>query len=77
MLILPAPLIDEGLGLGYHREQITIQELIPEPAVERLDKTILPRRPGLDGGSKGVLRQHLSGEAVANDQASSGRPMCL
>ena len=32
-VVLPAPSISQGLGLGHGGEQLGIQELIPEPAV--------------------------------------------
>ncbi len=41
--VIPAPAISQCLGLGHSCEQLGIQELIYEPAVERLGKTVLPR----------------------------------
>jgi hypothetical protein len=40
---LPAPAISQGLGLSHRGEQLGIEEFIPEPAVERLGKPVLPR----------------------------------
>ncbi len=42
-VVLPPPAISKGLGLGHGCEQLGVQELIPEPAVERLGKAVLPR----------------------------------
>jgi len=41
--LLPPPAISQGLGPGHGGEQLDVQELIPEPAVERLAKAPLPR----------------------------------
>jgi hypothetical protein len=46
--VLPAPAISQGLRLCHGSEQLGVEVLIPEPAVERLSKTVLPRRSGLD-----------------------------
>jgi hypothetical protein len=43
VVVLPLPAISQGLGLGHGGEQLGVQELIPEPAVERLGKAVLPR----------------------------------
>jgi hypothetical protein len=32
-VVLPAPAISQGLGLGHGDEQLGVQEFIPEPAV--------------------------------------------
>jgi hypothetical protein len=40
---LPAPAISQGLGLCHRGEQLGVEELVPEPAVERLCKAVLPR----------------------------------
>lgn len=42
-VVLPAPAISQGLGLAHAGEQLSVQELIPEPAVVRLGKPVLPR----------------------------------
>jgi hypothetical protein len=42
-VVLPAPAISQGLGLAHGGEQLSVQELIPEPSVERLGKALLQR----------------------------------
>jgi len=34
VVAIPPPAISQGLGLGHDGEQLGVQELIPEPAVE-------------------------------------------
>ncbi len=46
--VLPAPAISQGLGLGHGGEQLGVQQFIPEPAVERFDKVVLPRSTWFD-----------------------------
>jgi len=43
VVVLPPPAISHGLDLGHGGEQLGVQELIPEPAVERPDKAALPQ----------------------------------
>jgi len=43
VVVLPPPAISQGLGLVHGGEQLSVQELIPEPAVERLGKAVLPQ----------------------------------
>jgi hypothetical protein len=40
---LPALAISQGFGLSHGAEQLAVQEFIPEAAVERLGKAVLPR----------------------------------
>jgi hypothetical protein len=47
-LVLSAPTISQDLRLGHGREDLRIQEFIPEAAVERFSKTVLPWRAWLD-----------------------------
>jgi len=42
-VVLTAPAIGQALGLIHRGEQLGVEELVPEPAVERLGKTVLPR----------------------------------
>ncbi len=42
-VVLPAPAISQGLGLGHGGEQLGVQEFVLEPTVERLGKAVLPR----------------------------------
>ena len=57
-VVLPVPAISQELGLGSRGEQLSVEELIPEAAVERLGKTVLPGGSGLDvrraGGAAGL-----------------------
>ncbi len=52
-VVLPAPAISQELSLECRGEQLGVEELIPEPAVERLGKAVLPWRSGLDVGRAG------------------------
>jgi len=42
-VVLPAPAISQELGPGSCGEQLGVEELIPEPSVERFGKAVLPR----------------------------------
>ncbi len=53
-VVLPAPTISQALGLSHRGEQLGIEELIPEPAVERFGKAVLPRRSWFDVGRSGA-----------------------
>ena len=52
-VVLPSPTIGQGLRLGHSRKQLRIQEFVPEPAIERLGKAVLPRGSWLDVGRCG------------------------
>jgi hypothetical protein len=52
-VVLPAPAISQELSLGSRGEQLGVEELIPEPTVERFRKAVLPRRSRLDVGRAG------------------------
>ena len=52
-VVLPAPAISQELSLWSRGEQLGVEELIPEPPVERLSKAVLPRGSGLDVGRSG------------------------
>jgi len=54
-VVLPAPAISQELSLGSCHEQLGVEELIPEPSVERFRKAVLPWGSRLDvGGAGGV-----------------------
>jgi hypothetical protein len=59
-VVLPPPANSQGLGLSRRGEQLGVQELIPEPAIERLGKVDISRQSGRDvgcaGGSAGLVR---------------------
>jgi len=46
VVVLPPPAISQSLGLGHGGEQLGVQELIPEPAVERSAKPFCHGDPG-------------------------------
>jgi len=54
-VVLPVPAISQGLGLGCCGEQLGVEELIPEPSVERFCKAVLPCRSRFDVGGAGGL----------------------
>jgi hypothetical protein len=45
-VVLPAPAISQQLGLGSHGEQLGVEELMPEAAIKRFRKSVLPGDPG-------------------------------
>lgn len=47
-VVLPPPVLDNDLGLLQRKEQLPIQQLISELAVEALVVSVLPRTAGLD-----------------------------
>ena len=57
-VVLPAPTIGQDLRLRSCGNQLGVEELIPEPAIERLGKAVLPRGSWLDvsraGGAAGL-----------------------
>jgi len=52
-VVLPAPAIIQELGLGCCAEQLGVEELIPEPSVERFRKAVLPWGSRFDVGRVG------------------------
>ena len=42
-VVLPAPTIGQDLRLKSCGEQLGVEEFIPEPAIERLGKAVIPR----------------------------------
>ena len=42
------PAIGQALGLSHRGEQLGVEELVSEPAVEGFSKAVLPRGAGLD-----------------------------
>ena len=42
-VVLPAPAVSQGLGLGHGVKRLGVREFMPEPAVERLSRAVLPR----------------------------------
>jgi len=53
-VVLPAPAVGQALLYRQRGKQLRIEELVPEPAVERLCKTLLPRCSWLDVGGLGA-----------------------
>ena len=51
-VVLPAPAVGQALGFSHRDKQFSVEELIPEPAVERLGKAVLPRGAWLDVGGR-------------------------
>jgi len=49
-VLLPAPAISQELSLGSCGEQLGVEELIPEPSVERFRKAVLPWGSRFDVG---------------------------
>ena len=47
-VVLDPPVLDQHLRLEQAVELLDGQELVAQPAVERLDVRLLPRRTGLD-----------------------------
>ncbi len=41
-VVLQAPAIGQALGLSHRGEQLGVEEFIPDAAVERLGKPVLP-----------------------------------
>ena len=55
-LILPPPSLDQDLGFRERVKDLSVQQFIPQRAVERLDVPVLPRAARLD-----EQRLHLQG----------------
>lgn len=43
-VVFESVLLSQQLGLLHRGEQLNIQELIPEPAIERFHEWVLPRQ---------------------------------
>jgi hypothetical protein len=54
-VVLPAPAISLELSLWRRGEQLGIEELVPEPPVERLGKAVLPWRSRRDVSRTGCV----------------------
>ena len=54
VVVLPAPAIGQALGFRHRGKKLGVEEFIPEPAVERLGKAVLPRGSWFDVGSAGA-----------------------
>ena len=50
-VVLPAPTIGQDLRLRSGGKQLSVEELIPEPAIERFRESVLP------GGSRRDVRR--------------------
>jgi len=66
-VVLPAPAIGQALGLGHGGDQLCVQELVRESAVERLGKAVLPRRSWFDVGRVGAAVLAPALEGVGNE----------
>ncbi len=53
-VVLSVPAIRQTLGLGYGCEQLGVEQLILEAAVERFGKAVLPLGTRLDVGRVGA-----------------------
>ncbi len=53
-VVLPAPAVGQALGFRHRGKQFGVEEFIPEPAVERLCKAVLPWGSWLDVGGRGA-----------------------
>src|SRR3954463_2938575 len=62
-VVVPPPALDDDLGLGQRVEDLTVEQLVTELAVEALAVAVLPGATGLDVGS---LRPH-RGDPLADD----------
>ena len=49
-VVLLAPAVGEALSLSHRGKQLGVQGFVPEPAVERFGKAVLPRGTRLDVG---------------------------
>ena len=66
-VVLPAPAIGQALSLSHPGEQLSVEQLIPEPADERLGKAVLSRRAWLDLGSGGAAAFAPAPQGVGNE----------
>ncbi len=47
-VVVLTPVLDEDLGFEQRIEVPKVQQLVTHPTVERLNPSVLPRRPGVD-----------------------------
>jgi len=48
VVVLPSPSVGQALGLNHRSEQLDVEELVSESAVQGLSKAVLPRGAWLD-----------------------------
>src|SRR5262245_65712030 len=60
----PRPLV---LGVRRRLEQLHLQELVPEPTMERLDVAVLPRAPGRHRNRLGPLLRQPAVQRLADE----------
>src|SRR3954468_5679605 len=56
-VVVTAPALDDDLGLAKGVEDLAIEQFVPEPGIEALEITILPRAAGSDIGGLGSDRR--------------------
>ncbi len=66
-VVLPSPAIGQALSLSHRGEQFSVEELVPEPAVERFGKAVLPRRSWLDVSRAGAAALGPASEGMGNE----------
>lgn len=66
-VVLPASAIRQGLCLSHRGKQFGIEELVPEPAIERHGNTVLPRRSWLDVARAGAAAFGPASEGMGNE----------
>ena len=69
-VVLPAPAVGQVLGLSHRGEQLGLEEFVSEPAVDRLDKSVLPRGSWLDLGGGGAAGLAPALEGVGNEHGA-------
>ena len=67
VVVLPAPAIGQALGLSHRGEQLSVEEFIPEPAVEGFSKAVLPRGAWLDVSGCGAAVLAPAPQGVGNE----------
>ena len=82
MVVFGFPIADHDLGVQERIEAVDVQALVANPAVERFDVAVAPRRPGRDiaetGASTGPPGHRLADELgiVVAPQHRRGVPAC-
>ena len=67
VVVLPAPAVGQSLSLSHRGKQLGVEEFIPEPAVERLGKAVLPRCSWFDVGGASAAALASLPESVGDE----------
>jgi hypothetical protein len=66
-VVVDAPVFEKDPGLEERVEELPVEELVAEPAVERFDPGVLPWRAGVDEHGVGAVEPAPVGDCVGDE----------